>query len=96
MPPTEPEVNSIANCRVKCGEIRKRLSNISWWIRLLCQCVAQRANHEEGETGRLFQDRYHLKEIYGSGELTPEATLRRTRGVQIEGNREVSRCGSCL
>jgi len=96
MPPTEPEVNSIANCRVKRGEIRKRLSNISWWMRLLCQCVAQRANHEEGETGRFFQDRYHLKEIYGSGELAPETTLRRTRGVQIEGNREVSRCGSCL
>lgn len=34
---------------------------------------------------------YHLKEIYGSGELTPEATLRRIRRVQIEGNREVSR-----
>jgi len=34
---------------------------------------------------------YHLKEIYGSGELTPEATLRRIRRVQTEGNREVSR-----
>lgn len=34
---------------------------------------------------------YHLKEIYGSGELTPEATLRRIRRVQTEGNRKVSR-----
>ncbi|MFM7074100.1 MAG: virulence RhuM family protein, partial [Planctomycetota bacterium] len=34
---------------------------------------------------------YHLKEIYGSGELSPEATLRKIRRVQIEGNREVRR-----
>ncbi len=34
---------------------------------------------------------YHLKEIYASGELTPEATLRKIRRVQTEGNREVSR-----
>ncbi|HMO15663.1 MAG TPA: virulence RhuM family protein [Pirellulaceae bacterium] len=34
---------------------------------------------------------YHLKEIYASGELTPEATLRKIRRVQTEGNRQVSR-----
>lgn len=34
---------------------------------------------------------YHLKEIYDSGELKPEATLRKIRRVQIEGNREVRR-----
>jgi hypothetical protein len=34
---------------------------------------------------------YHLGEIYASGELRQEATLRRIRRVQIEGNREVSR-----
>jgi len=34
---------------------------------------------------------YHLKEVYASGELTPEATLRRIRRVQTEGNREVRR-----
>lgn len=34
---------------------------------------------------------YHLKEIYDSGELSREATLRRIRRVQREGNREVSR-----
>jgi hypothetical protein len=34
---------------------------------------------------------YHLKEIYDSGELTPEATLRKLWRVQTEGNREVNR-----
>lgn len=34
---------------------------------------------------------YHLKEIYGSGELTQEATLRKIRTVQREGARDVAR-----
>jgi len=34
---------------------------------------------------------YHLKEIYKSGELVEEATIRKIRIVQKEGNRDVSR-----
>ena len=34
---------------------------------------------------------YHLKEVYDSGELSREATLRKFRTVQQEGRREVSR-----
>ncbi|WP_138476826.1 virulence RhuM family protein [Dyadobacter bucti] len=34
---------------------------------------------------------YHLKEIYKSGELAEEATIRKIRIVQKEGNRHVSR-----
>jgi len=34
---------------------------------------------------------YHLKEIYSSGELSQEATLRKIRRVQTEGNRDVTR-----
>jgi hypothetical protein len=34
---------------------------------------------------------YHLKEVYASGELTPEATLRKILRVQREGTRKVRR-----
>jgi len=34
---------------------------------------------------------YHMKEIYASGELSPEATVRRILRVQTEGKRQVSR-----
>lgn len=34
---------------------------------------------------------YHLKEVYASGELSQEATLRKIWRVQTEGNREVRR-----
>lgn len=69
MTPTQPEINSIAGCPIKRAEIRKRLSSISWWMRLLCQRVAQRANHEDEETGRFFQDRFKATR------LTDEASL---------------------
>lgn len=33
----------------------------------------------------------HLKNIFDSGELDPNPTIRKFRIVQVEGNREVSR-----
>jgi len=34
---------------------------------------------------------YHLKEVYESGEIDPEATIRKFRIVQQEGSRQVTR-----
>jgi hypothetical protein len=34
---------------------------------------------------------YHLKEIFSTGELTKEASIRKIRTVQTEGNRQVER-----
>lgn len=34
---------------------------------------------------------YHLKEIFSTGELIEEATIRKIRTVQTEGNRQVER-----
>ncbi len=56
--PTEAEINSIANDPAKLKEIRSRLSDISWWMRLLCQRVAQQANREDGASGRFWESRY--------------------------------------
>jgi hypothetical protein len=69
MEPTQPEINSIAGCPIKREEIRRRLSDLSWWMRLLCQRVAMRANREDEEHGRFFQDRYKATR------LTDEASL---------------------
>ncbi len=38
--------------------LRSRLSDISWWMRLLSQNIAQRANKEDGELGKFWQARY--------------------------------------
>jgi len=56
--PTEFEINRIVNNEEKLASLRSRLSDISWWMRLLCQNVAQRANREDNEVGKFWQARY--------------------------------------
>lgn len=56
--PTQAEINSIVNDKVKLAAIRLRLSDISWWMRLLCQRIAQWANREENEDGRFWAGRF--------------------------------------
>ena len=38
--------------------IRRRLSDISWWMRLLCQPLAAKANREEDQLGHFWQGRF--------------------------------------
>jgi hypothetical protein len=46
--PTEFEINSIVNNKEKLATVRSRLSDLSWWMRLLSQNIAQRANKAHG------------------------------------------------
>ena len=56
--PSEPELNSIRFDADKLKTIRSRLSDISWWMRLLCQRIAQKANKEDETQGKFWQNRY--------------------------------------
>ncbi len=57
--PNEYDLNSIRNDPTKLADIRRRLSDISWWMRLLCQDIAMRANGEDGEgLGKFWQSRF--------------------------------------
>jgi hypothetical protein len=56
--PSEAELNAIRNDVVRLAKIRRRLSDISWWMRLVCQRIATRANHEDGEVGKFWQSRF--------------------------------------
>ncbi len=69
MEPSAAEIRSIAGCPVKMAEIRSRLSNISWWMRLLCQRIAMRANREDEQTGRFWQDRYKATKLVDEASL---------------------------
>ncbi len=42
-------LNTIRNDPQKLATIRVRLSDIGWWMRLLCQTIAVRANREDKE-----------------------------------------------
>ena len=56
--PRESDLNSIRNDPDRLQEIRLRLSDISWWMRLLCQHIGQKANREMDETGRFWESRF--------------------------------------
>jgi hypothetical protein len=56
--PTAKELDAIRNCRQTLADIRLRLSDISWWMRLLDQRIARRCNDEDNATGRFFEDRF--------------------------------------
>lgn len=56
--PNEFELNMIRNDPVRLKEIRSRLSDISWWMRLLSQKIGKRANEDDKEVGKFWQARY--------------------------------------
>ena len=56
--PSEPELNTIRNDPQRLAEIRTRLSDISWWMRLLCQRIATRANLEDEQSGKFWESRF--------------------------------------
>ena len=56
--PAPAELRAIYGDPAKLAQIRSRLSDISWWMRLLCQRIAQRANREEQQEGKFWENRY--------------------------------------
>lgn len=61
--PKQNEINSICNDQPKLKQIRRRLSDMSWWMRLLCQRIAQRANREEELSGKFWESRFQSVKI---------------------------------
>ena len=56
--PNEFELNSIRNDPRKLEILRLRLSDLGWWMRVLCQYIAVRANREDHELGKFWQSRF--------------------------------------
>jgi hypothetical protein len=67
--PTACELNSIRHDPDRVRQIRSRLSDVSWWMRLLCQNIALRANHEDGETGKFWQARFRAVRLLDEAAL---------------------------
>ena len=45
----------------KLSEVRRRLSDISWWMRCTAKTIASQANKEDQTTGRFWQGRYRAQ-----------------------------------
>ena len=61
IPPTEAEIEEEMKDQKRVTELRSRLSDISWWMRLLAQVIAQKANREDSDgqsLGHFFKSRF--------------------------------------
>ncbi len=54
----QTDLDLIINQPTLVGQLRERLSDVSWWMRLLGQKIAQQANREDECTGRFWEGRY--------------------------------------
>jgi hypothetical protein len=56
--PRTCDLAMITNNPRRIAELRMRLSDLSWWMRLTAQKIAQQANREDNCTGRFWEGRY--------------------------------------
>ena len=61
--PTENEVQSLAANAELIAKLRLRLSDISWFMRALCEPIARMANREDECTGRFWEGRFKAQKI---------------------------------
>ena len=59
----DPKPCEIGLLLPQVAEYRRRLSNISWIMRLACQPIAARANKEDGVDGRFFAKRFDCERL---------------------------------
>ncbi len=60
--PHEKRIEQALCNKKRIQQMRRRLSNISWFMRILCENIARRANAEDECTGRFFETRFKCRE----------------------------------
>ena len=56
--PSKTEIDSIVRQRDVLAERRRRLSDLSWWMRCTAENIARRSNREDEVTGHFWEGRY--------------------------------------
>jgi REP element-mobilizing transposase RayT len=59
--PQKPEIDMIVNDRDQLAERRRRLSDLSWWMRCTAENIARRSNREDDVTGHFWEGRYRAQ-----------------------------------
>ena len=67
--PTEEKVSELARDKKRIKTIRSRLSDVSWFMRALCEYIARRCNLEDDTTGRFWEGRFGCRELEGESAL---------------------------
>ena len=61
--PTESEIDSIVNDPEKLSARRRRLSDISWWMRCTAENIARQSNREDNVAGHFWESRYKAQQL---------------------------------
>jgi len=80
--PTEFELNQIRNDVSGMKEKRKRLSNVSWFMKCLTEQIARLGNKEEKVTGHFWEGRFKAQpRLRRSGHALPASSGRSSAWV---------------
>ena len=61
--PTESDVDALGHNKERLTEIRRRLSDVSWFMRALAEPIARMANKQDDCTGRFWEGRFKAQRI---------------------------------
>lgn len=66
-PPSEEEIDELVADPDHVRRIRRRLHDLSWFMKCLKEPIARRANREDGVTGHFWEGRYHAFRVCDAG-----------------------------
>ena len=66
---TQEEINLLLNDAQGLAERRRRLSDVSWWMRCVAENIARRCNKEDEVTGHLWEGRFKAQLILDEASL---------------------------
>jgi REP element-mobilizing transposase RayT len=61
--PNQAEINMIVNQKEVLAERRRRLSDLSWWMKCTSETIARRANLEDEVTGHFWEGRFRAQAL---------------------------------
>ena len=61
--PQEPKLQALIKDKKQIRKVRRRLSNISWFMAILSENIARRANAEDECSGRFWEARFGCREL---------------------------------
>ncbi len=67
--PTDAELKVITGNAERLAEVRRRLSDVSWWMRCTAENIARRANREDECSGRFWEGRFKAQLLLDEASL---------------------------